>query len=933
MAFTLSTEDFFMKNVFKLVNDKTTTSSWKSKQIAFFVGMTFFKDIISNMTILLGKVETWAYIQNNFIHILKFLKSMFRSATFYQWYVSQKIRNTSLHSLFSKNNRNLSIKCNNNQDDLYTTHKCILNLQLTEFEWESLFYLPGLSYTKEQVVSYETVSKDENLIVERLVNLSYKQKEKEKEKDFSIILNGSVVTTWKHYKILNEKELERIVFNEDLSGLNINQVDSILDCIMYDEFRNSLNDLLDGKNAILRFDADYTCNIVLRNKTTRLIWICMFTDQSLYTLLYQIYYNHPNKNELISRSNIKSYRIILLLLLFTYDTQLQNVSESQKIPNIHYQGFLFGQKINITLPNYICHILEQYRVTETDIHALFIELHKFPYAENVQKMTTQHLNITGKHVDGTDVIIKKCDETMKKNTTVEKNVYPIQMSIRVHKREREEKENGTELDVNMLCIQRWNELIKDANDIKAAIQEKKKTQIELHHRNKITVPVYTLRCEAKECQNQGQNQNQNQNQGQNQNQSQNQSQNQGKNQNQNQVQNHSSEIEKTSVNQIASVAYDEDQLFIKKTYIKHIKRDFSSIFLPQEHKQQLMNILHNFKNHIHKLQEVGLPNKLGVMLHGIPGSGKTSIINAIATYLEKDIYYINLNSIKSNEELGKMFHYIFKETSKGGIVVMEDIDAMTEIVHARREEEKEQEENKEESQSQSQSQSEPDVLQFKKENNALMINIPNSLKKFVEKSENILEFYTNENKELKDKINNLEQMNEIRKKDRNRDEINQNKKNSLTLEYILNLLQGSLTLDGTIFIATTNHYKKLDQAFVRDGRFDFTLQLSFCVAEQLKDLFHSFFQENVFPPILSKFQSNRFTTSTIFVHLSKYILTYNDQSNFVFTETMKKKYGKYDDLLKGEVMNDKAKANANQDEICKMYHKQLIVLDPFLECQ
>ena len=40
-------------------------------------------------------------------------------------------------------------------------------------------------------------------------------------------------------------------------------------------------------------------------------------------------------------------------------------------------------------------------------------------------------------------------------------------------------------------------------------------------------------------------------------------------------------------------------------------------------------------------EELGLPNKLNVFLSGLPGTGKSSIIQVIASYLQKNIYYCN----------------------------------------------------------------------------------------------------------------------------------------------------------------------------------------------------------------------------------------------------------------------------------------------------
>lgn len=161
-----------------------------------------------------------------------------------------------------------------------------------------------------------------------------------------------------------------------------------------------------------------------------------------------------------------------------------------------------------------------------------------------------------------------------------------------------------------------------------------------------------------------------------------------------------------------------------------------------------------FKTRKDLLAKLGMPNKLGIMLHGPPGTGKTSTIEAVAEYLCKDIYYIDLKDAWSNEDLKLMFDHVYR--GEGGIIVMEDVDAMTDVVKERKPDR-------------------PDVVP-----------------------------------------------------------------RSFTLDYMLNLLQGSLTTDGTIFIATTIHIEVLDSAFVRDGRFDVKIELSHCDHYQITKIHESF---------------------------------------------------------------------------------------------
>ena len=83
------------------------------------------------------------------------------------------------------------------------------------------------------------------------------------------------------------------------------------------------------------------------------------------------------------------------------------------------------------------------------------------------------------------------------------------------------------------------------------------------------------------------------------------------------------------------------------------------------------------------MDELGIPNKLGILLYGEPGCGKTTTIVTIASYFGRDIFYINLKSVSTNDELKMIFDHINTKHSGGGIIVLEDIDAMTTIVNKR----------------------------------------------------------------------------------------------------------------------------------------------------------------------------------------------------------------------------------------------------------
>lgn len=226
-------------------------------------------------------------------------------------------------------------------------------------------------------------------------------------------------------------------------------------------------------------------------------------------------------------------------------------------------------------------------------------------------------------------------------------------------------------------------------------------------------------------------------------------------------------------------------LSIDEQNINSLYKDFSTLYLKEKDNKILKGTLERFKNNKDIYTSLGLPYKFGALLYGEPGTGKSSAINAIASFLQKDIYYLDLTNIKTNDELKMLFHHVNKEKSKNGIIVIEDIDAMTDVVHIRTKE---------------------------------------------------------------------------------------TKNSDLTLECFLNLLQGSLTHDGTTFIITTNHIDKLDPALYRDGRFDIKIHLSACDNYQIQTIYKKFFKKEIPEDMLKRIPENKITPATFIQKLLPYIL-------------------------------------------------------------
>jgi chaperone BCS1 len=107
------------------------------------------------------------------------------------------------------------------------------------------------------------------------------------------------------------------------------------------------------------------------------------------------------------------------------------------------------------------------------------------------------------------------------------------------------------------------------------------------------------------------------------------------------------------------------------------KRSFDSIFLKKDNLNKIKDPITRFLNKdVYKEYcKHGIPYKLNILLHGPPGTGKTSIIHSIASDCNASICVLNINAELKEESMIEAISQV-NEGEKRSILVLEDIDCI-----------------------------------------------------------------------------------------------------------------------------------------------------------------------------------------------------------------------------------------------------------------
>lgn len=109
-----------------------------------------------------------------------------------------------------------------------------------------------------------------------------------------------------------------------------------------------------------------------------------------------------------------------------------------------------------------------------------------------------------------------------------------------------------------------------------------------------------------------------------------------------------------------------------RTRGKLSNRSSKSVILKEGQFERIHGYLNDFINNEKAYNKLDIPFRTGIMLHGAPGTGKSSAALAIANELGMDVFVINVASMAGDDNLSIAFGNVPKKS----IVVLEDIDGV-----------------------------------------------------------------------------------------------------------------------------------------------------------------------------------------------------------------------------------------------------------------
>ncbi|KAK3342945.1 BCS1 N terminal-domain-containing protein [Neurospora tetraspora] len=209
-------------------------------------------------------------------------------------------------------------------------------------------------------------------------------------------------------------------------------------------------------------------------------------------------------------------------------------------------------------------------------------------------------------------------------------------------------------------------------------------------------------------------------------------------------------------------------------------RPFSTVILNEKVKKELIDDVTDYLNPATRrwYANRGIPYRRGYLLHGPPGTGKSSLSLALAGFFKMRIYIVSLSSIAANEE---NLASLFSELPRRCVVLLEDIDTAG-LTHTRE-----------------------DGKVVAVDGSGSDDMVPGQ----ITPGDGTTTTPTPSGR--------------------------------LSLSGLLNILDGVASQEGRVLIMTTNHLEKLDKALIRPGRVDMIVEFGRADKEMTAAIFRAIF--------------------------------------------------------------------------------------------
>lgn len=233
-------------------------------------------------------------------------------------------------------------------------------------------------------------------------------------------------------------------------------------------------------------------------------------------------------------------------------------------------------------------------------------------------------------------------------------------------------------------------------------------------------------------------------------------------------------------------------------------KSFDNLFF--EGRQQLLDRVHHLESEKDQYERLGIPRTLGILLHGAPGVGKTSIVKSLAALTKRHPIIVRMNKLRTLSQLRRLFMepsfngmevpmdrrmYVFEEMDcNGQLAVLEDRDLV------------------------------------KKQEERLSSHISALMKANSSDAEN------------QEKWSDMASAMIPKNKDNDKDD-------NITLGGLLELLDGLIEMPGRLIVITSNHPEKLDRALLRPGRIDINLELQLASQADINNIFKLWYGDDI----------------------------------------------------------------------------------------